>query len=200
MVSALIVGVAYAQDGNSPLLVRVRVILVEPDESSDITAIGGEATADSSIVPELDISYFLTANIAAELVLAVTPHDISARGTTVGDVDLGDVWLLPPALTLQYHIAPDAKIRPYVGAGINYTVFLDEDPGSVATDIDYEDGFGYVLQTGVDVGITDQLAINVDVKKLYLNTDVEIDALGTTVQADVDLDPWIIGVGAAYRF
>ena len=197
---------AYAQEEKSTWMIRVRALGVLPDDSSDaISIIGGEAEVDDSMTADLDISYFFTDNIAAELTLAVTKHDVKASNTAVGDADLGDVWLLPPALTLQYHIMPDARFRPYVGAGVNYTVFFSEDEGPVADDIDYDDEFGFVLQVGFDWGLTEHWAINVDVKKVWLSTDVEVDAqtalgAGAIVNTEVDIDPWLIGVGLGYRF
>jgi len=180
-------------EGDSPWLIRVRGIYVSPDESASVRGLAGSVEADGSLVPELDISYFFTDNIAAELILATSNHDMSA---TAG-VDLGDVWVLPPTLTLQYHFSPKETFRPYVGAGINYTIFYGEDKGAVAS-IDYEDGFGYALQAGADFGLGNQWVFNLDVKKLWLNTDVTIN--GGAITADVDLDPWIFGAGFGYRF
>lgn len=168
-----------------------------PDESADISPIGGDVSIDNSIVPELDFSYFFTKNIAAELILATTPHDATAKGTALGNVDLGDVWLLPPTLTLQYHFYPAENIKPYVGAGINYTYFYGEDKASGITSIDYDDSFGGALQTGVDVDIHDRWVLNADVKKIWINTDVTIN---NTVHADVDINPWVIGIGVGYKF
>lgn len=193
--------VAYAEEGKSPWLVRVRALGVTPDdESSTITLIGGNAEVDDAITLDLDITYFFTDHLAAELVLAVANHDVEAVNTVLGNVDLGDVWLLPPTLTLQYHFLPDNNIRPYVGAGINGTLFFGEDEGDVATSIDYDASFGFALQAGTDIAINDNWAINIDVKKVYLDTEVEVGALGLTLETDVDIDPWLIGVGIAYRF
>ena len=100
-------------------LVRGRAVIVAPDESSTIGVIGGEAAVDEAYMPEVDFSYFFTDNIAAELVLTSTNHDVAAEGTSLGDVDLGDVWLLPPVLALQYHFAPKATVSPYIGGGVN---------------------------------------------------------------------------------
>ena len=195
---------AYAQGGKGPWMVRLRALAVVPDDdSTDITVIGGEAEVDDAVTGDLDITYFFTDRIAAELVLAVTKHDVGARGTdedlTGGEVVLGDVWLLPPTLTFQYHFMPEAQFRPYVGAGINYTVFFDEAAGD-ADDIEYDDSFGFAVQAGFDWRIDDHWAMNVDLKRLWLDTDVQVDALGTTVETEVDIDPWLIGVGLAYRF
>lgn len=191
---------AWAQAGQSPWMIRARLLSVVPDDdSSTITTIGGNAEVDDAISGDVDFSYFFTDRIAAELTLAVTEHDVEAVNTSAGDVDLGDVKLLPPTLTLQYHFLPDGKIRPYVGAGVNYTVFFDDDPGD-AMGIDYDNAFGLALQAGVDIEINEHWAVNFDVKKIWLETDVSVRALGTTVKTDVDIDPWLLGVGLAYRF
>ncbi|MHC4204639.1 MAG: OmpW/AlkL family protein [Planctomycetota bacterium] len=200
VVAGILPCTASAQTGESPWLIRARLLGVVPDDdSSTITVIGGKAEVDDSITADVDFSYFFSDNVAAELTLAVAEHDVKAKNTSVGNIDLGDVKLLPPTLTLQYHFIPDGKFRPYVGAGVNYTVFFDDDPGD-ATSIDYDDSFGFALQAGIDVGINKNWAVNFDVKKIWLDTDVSVKALGTTVKTDVDIDPWLFGVGLAYRF
>ncbi len=187
-------------NGKSPWLIRARLLGVVPDDdSSDITVIGGKAEVDNSITGDLDFTYFFTDNIAAELTLTISPHDVEAVNTAVGNVDLGDVSLLPPTLTVQYHFLPESRFRPYVGAGLNYTIFFNEDAGA-ARDVHYDNAVGYALQAGIDIGIDDHWAINLDVKKLWLNTDVSVQALGTVVKTDVDIDPWLFGLGIAYRF
>lgn len=180
--------------------VRLRGIVVEPDESATITPIGGDASIDTAVMPELDITYFFTDNIAAELILAVSPHNPVAVGTSLGDVPLGDVTLLPPTLTLQYHPIPDNKVSPYAGVGVNYTVFFDTDvpTGGAVTSINYDDSFGFAIQGGVDIKLDDNWLLNLDVKKLWLNTDVSIN--GGAITADVDINPWIFGFGVGYRF
>jgi outer membrane protein len=186
----------------SPWMVRVRALGIFPDDSSTpITTIGGEAGVDSAITPELDISYFFTENIAAELVLAYSEHDVSAEKTAVGNIDLGSLDLLPPTLTLQYHFTPQNAFRPYAGAGFSYVLIPDEDPGKVATAIDYDNGqIGLALQVGFDYFFTKNWCLNVDVKKVWVDVDATVHALGTTVRTNVDVDPWLIGVGFGYRF
>lgn len=192
----------FAQDawaGDSPWLVRLRGIALVPDESSTVSVIGGSIEVDTAVVPELDISYFFTDHIAVELVLATSWHDVTDEGSTLGNVDLGEVSMLPPVLSLQYHFTPDSQFRPYIGAGVNYTIFYNEDaPGGTVVSIDYENSFGFALQAGIDIGIDDHWAINFDVKKVFLNTDVSLN--GGAITADVDLDPWLFGLGVAYRY
>ena len=194
---------AFAEAGDWQF--RLRAISVVPDESADITPIGGDADISTSVVPEFDITYFFTDNIAAELILGVTPHDVTAVGTSLGDVDLGDVTLLPPTLTVQYHFNPKGQVRPYAGVGVNYTLFFNEDlPSGTALDsIDYDSSLGFAVQAGVDYMLNERWFLNFDLKKVWINTDVTIDAttnLSAVVEADVDIDPWIFGVGIGWRY
>ncbi len=205
---------ASAED--NPWMVRVRAIGVMPDESGDLSvggaALAGDVDIGDQYVPELDITYFFTDKIAAELILGVTPHDVKAVNVTVpgaltdATVDLGDVWLLPPTLTLQYHFDTGSAFKPYVGAGVNATFFFNEDKGPVADGIDYDPSFGPALQVGFDYDLDGQpggWAFNADVKKIWINTDVTVDfttALGATVDADVDINPLVVGLGFGYKF
>ncbi|PWR19220.1 OmpW family protein [Zavarzinia compransoris] len=181
----------------SPWMVRGRALIVLPEENLDkINPVLGPSTdvsIDDSVVPELDITYFFTKNIAVELILGTTPHDVKVTGP---DVDLGSVWLLPPTLTVQYHFAPEAKIRPYLGVGVNYTIFYGKDEPS-GTTVDYDNNFGWALQAGVDFAIDDHWALNVDVKQIFLSTDVKVNG---AVKADVDINPLLVGLGVGYRF
>ncbi|MGB3455470.1 MAG: OmpW family outer membrane protein [Litorimonas sp.] len=192
---------AFASSVDDPWLIRLRGLVVAPEEGGTTVPLGGDVDIDTSVVPELDISYFFTENFAVEAILAVTPHDVAVNNSSIGDVDLGDVWLLPPTVLAQYHFNPRGSVRPYVGVGVNYTAFFNEDEGPVADSIEYSDEFGWALQGGIDVPIGDgDWFANVDVKKLFLSTDVRVDAGGLIVVSDVDIDPWIVGVGVGRRF
>ncbi|MEC9251197.1 MAG: OmpW family outer membrane protein [Pseudomonadota bacterium] len=188
---------AFADQGD--WLIRLRAIDVMPNESADIDPIGGDVDIDSSIVPELDITYFFQDQWAVELILGVTPHDVAAVGTAAGDVDLGDVTLLPPTLTVQYHFNPEGSVRPYAGAGVNFTHFFDESlpSGSALTSIDYDNSFGFAVQAGIDFDMGNDWFFNVDAKYIDINTDVTIDG---AITADVDIDPIVFGLGFGRRF
>lgn len=222
LATALLAGAAmtgfagFAQAEDNPWMVRARVISVMPDDAGALsvggTRLPGSVSIGDQYVPGLDITYFFTRNLAAELILGVTPHDVKATSVSVPDaltnasIDLGDVWLLPPTLTLQYHFRNDSGWKPYVGAGVNATFFFNEDAGPVADGIDYDTSFGPALQVGFDYDLDGQpggWALNFDVKKVWINTDVAVDftaALGAKVNADVDINPLIIGVGLGYKF
>ena len=189
---------AYAKDLGGPwskerFQIRVRAIDVIPDVDSSVN-IGGDVDADYAITPEVDVTYFFTQNIAAELIAATSKHDLEYTGNTA----LGDAWVLPPTLMLQYHFTPDSQFSPYVGAGVNYSVFYSEDAASGFTDLEVDNGFGYGLQAGAAYWLNDHWGVNLDVKKLWLNVDAKLN--NGAIRADVDMDPWIVGAGVSYRF
>ncbi|WP_421806937.1 OmpW/AlkL family protein [Flagellimonas sp.] len=180
---------------------RLRGIVVSPDESADIEAIGGDVDISTAVVPELDITYFFNENWSMELILATAKHDVKAVETAAGEIDLGSVWLLPPTLTGQYHFT-GGNFVPYVGAGVNLTLFYGVDEGPVVDDIEYDTAVGFALQSGFDYMLNDKWFLNFDVKKLFLNTTATVNAttaLGATVDADVDINPWIFGFGVGIK-
>lgn len=219
--SSLFAMPAIADEGN--WMVRGRIITTVPDEGATLSTRGmvfpGSVDISNQVMPELDITHFFTKNIAAELILAVTPHDVTSTKVSVGDVlldadvPLGDTLLLPPTLTLQYHFDTGTRFKPYVGGGVNLTFFLTEDEGDIADSIEYETSVGWAAQVGFDFDLDGEPGgwlFNADVKRIWLDTDVTVDltsalgpALGAEsviVDAEVDIDPWIFGVGFGYRF
>lgn len=184
-------------------LIRARGIYVTPDESATISLIGGDVDIGKRFVPELDFTYFFTDNVAAELILATTKHSVAAVDTALGPLDLGSVWLLPPTLSLQYHFQPKQQFSPYVGVSGNLTLFHSVKNGPVADDVSYDTAIGFGLQAGADFQVGDGTYINFDVKRLWLSTDVTIDATtaaGAIVAADVKINPWIFGIGIGKIF
>jgi outer membrane protein len=185
--------------------VRLRAVGVAPDESAKIGIIGGDVAISNALIPELDFTYFFTEHFAAELILGTAKHDVKAINTAAGNVDLGSVWLLPPTLTAQYHFyTSDQKVfKPYIGAGLNYTLFYNVKSGGVA-DVKYDNALGYAAQVGFDLMLDDTFFINVDAKRLFLSTDVTVDASnlapGLSIPAEVDINPWLIGVGVGMKF
>lgn len=191
---------SYAAQGD--WLIRGRILDVVPYASSNnLNTVNGKVSEVSTrVTPELDVSYFFTSNVAAELILATSKHNVKAQNTTLGTVDLGDVYLLPPTLTLQWHFMPESRIRPYVGAGLNYTYFYDVSRGSSVNAISYASSFGPALQAGVDVMIDKHWSINADIKKVYIQSNVNVDIGSTHLSPTVRLNPVIMGLGVGYRF
>lgn len=173
--------------------VRFRGLVVSPFESDNFQ--GAEVEVSTTATPEVDFTYFFTKNLAAELILATTYHEVDLNDGT----SLGGVWLLPPTLLVQYHLPLD-NWKPYVGAGVNYTIFYEESNGDIL-DMDYDDSFGFAFQVGVDYFLNDKWFLNLDVKQLILSTDVvaQVD-LVNSLPVEVDLNPIIIGFGVGFRF
>lgn len=185
--------------------IRLRGTVVAPDASATISTIGGSADISTTIIPELDFTYFLTKNFSANLILGTTRHQITATETALGDVKVGKVWLLPPTLTFLYH-APVAKgILPYLGAGLNYTVFYGAKNGAAIAKTNYENNFAFAAQVGSDFDIGKNLFLNIDVKKILLRTEATITTIpsvagGATVIAHTKIDPWLFSFGVGKRF
>ena len=202
------------------ILVRARVINIAPDVSSDDiklndgTSLGIGVDVDDAATLDVDITYMYTKNFGVELLLAIpAKHDVTVDGTKVGDVTV-----LPPALIAQWHFMPSNNIRPYAGAGINYTFFFSEETTSdltaglddivsggagavTSSGLDVDDAFGLVAQAGVDIDINKDWYINFDAKYIALDTTATISANGSkAATVDFDLNPWVFGVGVGTKF
>ena len=182
-------GAAFAQQAEGPWLVRVRAVNLD---SANKDSTGLDLSINNKVIPELDISYFFTPNIAAELILTYPQkHDLRSGG-----VDIGSLKHLPPTLLAQYHFTNFGGFKPYVGVGINYTNFSSVDLLGGAADVK-RNSWGGALQVGVDIPLNKQWSLNLDVKKVFIKTDVSLKGqdIGT-----FKVDPVLIGVGVGYRF
>ena len=185
-------GQAMAQQ--SPWLVRARAVHIDTankfDSSSALAA--DSVHVSNKTIPEVDISYFFTPNLAAELVLTYPQkHDVTLNGANIGSFKH-----LPPTLSVQYHFTPEAQFSPYLGAGVNYTRISQVDLLGGAADLD-KNSFGLSLQAGVDFKLDKNWSLNLDVKKVQIRSD--LSASGTKL-GTVKVDPWLVGVGVGYRF
>lgn len=177
--------------------VRLRGVSVQPYEKSTVGGENSDVNISNALIPELDFTYFFNKNFAAELILGTSKHDVKVGND---EVSLGSVRLLPPTVTLQYHFYPTKSLKPYVGAGLNYTIFYDVENGDTLG-MEYKNNVGFALQGGVDYFVNDKFFLNVDIKKLYLKTDVDVDlGLPATVPAEVKINPLLIGFGVGMKF
>ncbi|CAN5500944.1 outer membrane beta-barrel protein [soil metagenome] len=183
------------------LMLNVRATAISPTADDAITTAAGTATGlhvdvGDDYKPSIGLSYFLTDHVAVEAIATTSQHTIKAQGPGV-DVTVHKTWVLPPVVSLQYHFAPTAKVSPYVGAGVNYMLFhsgKDENGFSVKL----KDGFGYALQAGVDVAVKGPWSANLDVKKVFFETDAKIN--GGALRSKVKLNPWVVSAGFGYKF
>lgn len=183
-------------------LVRFGLTNVAPNDSStSLTGAGANSTVgvDGDTQVFATLSYMIKENIAIEL-LASTPfsHDIVGTGALAGAGKVGETKQLPPTLSVQYHFKPKDSVRPYVGAGINYTTFFSEKTtGALAgTSLSLDDSFGLAVQAGVDIDISKDWFFNADIRYINIETTATT-ALGT---AEVTIDPTVISLGVGTRF
>ncbi|MER8906031.1 OmpW family protein, partial [Mesorhizobium sp. M0772] len=191
---------ASVTEAPSPWQIRLRALGVITEDSGHVNAVPGSGLSYSNTVtPELDISYYFTDNIATELILGTTYANIEGQGAIGALGNVGKVWLLPPTLTLQYHFTNFGAFKPYVGAGVNYTIFYNQDAGSANT-LKVNNTFGTALQVGFDYMVDQHWGVNFDVKKLFLKPDFDVTVDGAKLTGKAALDPWLIGAGVTYRF
>jgi outer membrane protein len=183
---------AAAQD-TGDWIVRARALALD-SANKDTTGLG--LSVNNKTFPEVDISYFFSPNLAAELILTYPQkHDLRSNGANIATLKH-----LPPTLTLQYHFPMDG-FRPYVGAGLNYTRFssVNFTPAVVTAlnpSID-KNSFGLAVQLGVDIPMGGGWLFNVDLKKVQLKTDV---FSGTTKAGTFKVDPTLFSLGVGKRF
>ncbi len=182
-------------------IVTGRITSVDPttnDINTDAAGVDSGLKVDVSddLMPTLGFTYFFTDHIAVEAILGTTRHEIRAQGGMT-DVAVHETWVLPPVVTVQYRPLTEGRFSPYVGAGVNGMLFYGGDDKNGFT-VDLDNGLGYALQAGADIGIHGPWSLNVDVKKVWFNTDAEIN--GGALKSDVDLDPWVVSIGIGRTF
>lgn len=205
---------AVAAGAHEPgdFIVRVGVAGVEPDDSSSLIELNGDALADTEVGVKSDaqfgltVAYMFSSHFAVEL-LAATPfeHEITAKGAGIDKV--GTTKHLPPTLNLQYHpLGADSAFQPYVGIGVNYTTFFSEDTSKEFDnalgngDGSLDDSVGLSLQLGADYSFNDRWLANVAVWRLDIDTSADVDTDSGKVEVDVDIDPWVYMLGVGYKF
>ena len=183
-----------ATEAQSPWLLRVRAVHLD---SANKDSTGLNLSVNNKTMPEVDVSYFFTPNIAAELILTYPQkHDLRSNGNKIGTLKH-----LPPTLLAQYHFTQFGKFKPYVGAGVNYTRFssVNFDP-AVVTALNpsiKKNSLGLALQAGFDYQLDSNWSLNLDIKKVQIKTDVR--SFGNKV-GSFKVDPVLVGVGVGYRF
>lgn len=189
VVAACSFGAVAQSVGETPWMVRARAVYLD-SVNGDSTPLG--LTVNNKTIPEVDISYFFSKNIAAELILTVPQrHTVYSKGTSIGTFKH-----LPPTLTVQYHFTDMPGIKPYVGAGINYTRISQVNLLGGAADLE-NDSIGAALQVGVDIPLDKKFSVNFDLKKVYIRSDV---FSGGSNVGTFKIDPVLFGVGLGYRF
>jgi len=211
------------------ILIRGGLTMVSPDSGksaiflNDAPLAGTSLSVDDNTQLGLNFVYFFDSNWAIEL-LAATPfsHDVvlhdpngatlATYGADLNGADLANVKHLPPTLSALYYFDTGTEFKPYVGVGINYTIFFDEQftstPDAVGfNDLDLDSSFGYALQVGADYELDDNWSINASVRYIDISSDVSFDLADPTNSglsgkgsAKVDIDPMVYSIMLGYKF
>lgn len=186
-VLALTAGAALAQQ--SPWMVRARAVNLDManENGTPVAGLG----VNNKTIPELDVSYFFTPNVAAELILTVPQKQSVHAGAT----DIGTFKHLPPTLTVQYHFTNFQSFKPYVGVGYNYTRIMSTHLASPYTLDGHSTGLAY--QVGMDFPLDKHWSLNLDVKQVDLKTNVYANGVNA---GTLKLNPTLFGVGVGYRY
>lgn len=169
-------------------LIRSTAIHANTDAKSG--ALNLDLDNDTAIA--VDGTYFFTPNIGVNVLATFLDFEVTSNGNTLGAVED-----LPPIFTLQYHFAPEAAVRPYIGLGFNYNIFSGESGTLTTLGAEVENTIGYVAQVGLDYMLTKNLSLNLDLKYLTFDADIEIN----NAKADeLEVDAVIAGIGLGYRF
>lgn len=210
---ALAASPAVAQEAGD-IQLKVVATGVLPDGSIDQVNVdlvglpaGTDTEANDNYVPTIAVEYFISENFSIETIAGTTQHDVDAvSGFPAGTELVSDGLLLPATVTGKAHLDVGG-IKPYVGAGVAYFIWLDVDPGAAVvplgvTETDLSDEFGFVLQAGVDIPVGDDgFGVTFDAKRYFIGTTAQWFAGDDLViETEHDLDPWVLSAGVSYRF
>lgn len=197
LAGGLLAGVAQAYDaGNWLFRIGAYGVFPESDNMSNVLGTGATLDVDSGYTLGFNFTYMVNPNIGIEL-LAALPfrHDISLSGAgTVGKTDQ-----LPPTLSVQYHIMPEGTVHPYVGLGLNYTNFFNEETEGAltGTSLKLDDSWGLAGQLGIDIDVAPNWFVNADLRYISIKSDAKLNGVGI---GTVDINPWVVGLTVGTRF
>lgn len=198
------------------IVIRGGATMVSPDSGKSSIYLGGadstmSLTVDDNTQLGLNFVYFYDNNWAIE-VLAATPftHEVTIQDPNavlgVDGAKLAEVTQLPPTISALYYFDTRSKFKPYVGAGLNYTVFFDEEfesaPESLGlSDLELEGSFGFALQIGADYQINDKWHVNASARYISIESEATFDVAGDNIgKADVDVNPMVYSLMLGYKF
>jgi len=186
------------------ILVKFGAASVSPASSSDEISPDLSVTADDEVQLGISGTYMVSDKLGLEL-LAATPfsHELTFKGTSA---KVGSIKHLPPTLSAQYYfMGSKSKFKPYVGAGVNYTVFFDEEVGSAVSDaysdLDLDDSVGLSAQVGFDYQINNKWMLNACAMYIDINTTATLSGDDIEdLEVDYDLDPMVYRLNVGFTF
>jgi outer membrane protein len=174
---------------------RLRALYIDPNSSSG--SVSSIPHSGVSVHPawtgEFDFGYMFTKNLGSELILATSRHTLVGKKSLSG-TKIGTTWVLPPTLMLQWRFFPSKIAQPYVGVGVNYTLFYSEHCSLPSTHLKLKHSWGPAVQGGIDIFAFRDWFVNVDVKYIWMSTHARLTG-AVNGHVHVDINPWVIGFG-----
>lgn len=185
----------YHQTKRGDWITRLRALYLLPfSSSSSVSSIPNSGVkAHPGWTGEFDFGYMFTQNLGSELILATSYHTLWGTKSLQG-TKIGSAWLLPPTLTLQVRLLPKSIIQPYLGGGVNYTVFYGKHCNLANTSLHLNPSWGGAVQAGIDYFFFRDWLFNVDVKYIWIHTDARLHG-GVNGKVHVNINPLAIGFG-----
>lgn len=211
--AAIVAAPVQAQDNDGRLQVKLLGTAVLPDGkieqvNTDLVDLPAatQTKANDNVVPTLAVEYFITPEVSFETICCVTQHDVDAVSGLAGAELVSNTRLIPATLTAKYHLDAGG-VKPYVGAGVTYFLWISDKQGADtvplgATDTDLSNEFGFVLQGGIDIPLGDSgYGVTLDAKRYFVDTTARWYAGDVlAIETEHKLDPWVLSAGLAYRF
>ena len=226
MIKALLMTLVIALTGGSMMsqayekgdfVLRLGAVNVDPDSDSSNINLPGVPTLNAEVDDDTQFGvipmYMVTDNVGIEL-LTATPfeHNITLNGKGV-NLKAGSTKQLPPTLTVQwYPRGGQSGWQPFLGMGVNYTIFFDEDTdkeldetlnailGATDVDLDLDNSFGLSAQAGVDIPFAKNWAVSFEVWYIDISTNATVRTDVGNVHFKTDIDPFVYHIGIAHRF
>lgn len=204
-------------DDEGMLLFKVRGAYIQTPAKITATPNSGSSKPGNLISNGVSVdtatTYFFTDNFATELSLgfgilrtknSTLQKATSAYGDGTYDVTKrNNIYFIPAAATLQYHIAPFGGIRPYIGAGYHGSYLYTH-----SKIIKIKPSHGLVAQAGIDFVAKDDTFITFDVRKYFLKSKVTFkrgmlypnNSSASDFGTKVDFSPLIVSIGIGFKF
>ncbi|KKO47164.1 membrane protein [Arsukibacterium ikkense] len=223
LIAIPLISVLAAAPAFADFSINIGAINVAPDDSSSslnvIEQVAGLPNGSTALAVNsntqlgLTFDYRIKPNWAVQLI-AATPfsHDISVKGSAIDGLKVGKTKHLPPTLLAQYHFMPEHHtFDPFVGVGVNYTIFFDEQIDNQLKDalqalnvtgpndsvtLKAKNSYGLALQAGVNIKLNDTLGIHMMLSKMDIDTTGRVQVNGSTVQSvNINIDPYVAMIG-----
>lgn len=209
LAGGLLAGVAQAYEaGNWLFRIGAYGVFPESDNLDNVPTTGGATLdVDDGYSLGFNFTYMVNPNFGIELLLALPfQHDITLSGSVLPGVNgkIAEIDHLPPTLSLQYHFTPESNFRPYVGIGLNYTTFNNEDTTGALerASLELDDSWGVAGQIGIDIDVAPNWFLNADLRYIGISSEAKLSVpnVGTVNLGDVDINPWVLGLTIGTRF